>query len=278
MPKFLVQSELYRLIQRELPPDNYADGAPSAFFTTADSDSTAKVLDTFYQKMERVYDNYFPYYADESIGDWEKFVFGAEQSGLTLQERRQRVVNQLRARPSLSLWEMLTTAANFVPPGTFVQIVEWGCNEATEGWKLGVSKLGSQTVLSWGLKKIGVDGANLCPAMIGNGWRLGESPLGSGTRLGGTYSYKEITEAQMRAYVFEIRVFGYTLSEAERKSLGLLIRRKEPARSGHIIMDGLNLTAYNLTVPVLEAGQFSNVDCIAVDGTQSTGYVGRTTP
>lgn len=280
MPKFLNQQEIYRILQRELPEGVYADGAPEAFFTTADNYSTASGIASAYSKMERAYDNFWPQYADEKIDDWEIFVFNALQSGLSLAERRTRVINQLKTRPTLALWEILTTVvANFVPPGTFVQVVEWGCSDSVAyGWQLGISKLGSETVLGWGYTKVGPDGGDLCAAVIGDGWRLGQSPLGIGTRLGGSISYKDLSEAQLRAYAYEVRIFGYSLSSSERANLDLLLKRKEPARSAHIIRDGLSLVDYNLTVAVADVDQFDNVDCVAVDATQATGYAGRETP
>lgn len=278
MPKFLDQNEVYRILQRELPEDVYADGPPSAFFTTADMYATASGIASLYTRMGRVYENFWPSTADELIDQWEVFVFGSVQSGLSLAERRNRVINQLKSQPTLALWEMLTAVANFVPPGTFVQVVEFNCKDSAYGWKLGVSRLGSETALGWGYTKIGPDGADLCAFVIGDGWRLGNSQLGSGTRLGGSISYKDLSEAQLRAYGYEVRIFGYTLSASERVNLSLLMKRKEPARSAGLIRDGLSLTDYNLTVAVANVDQFDGIDCVAVDATQTTGYAGRETP
>lgn len=279
MPKFLTQQEIYRILQRELPEGVYADGPPSAFFTTADMYATASGISGLYAKMQRVYDNYFPQYADEKIEDWETFVFNKIQTGLSLPGRRTKVINQLKLRPSLSLWEILTAAANFVPVGTFVQVVEWGCRDGSAwGWKLGSSRLGSETVLGWGYSKIGPDGADLCDYVIGDGWRLGTSHLGSETRLQGSLTYDEFVGAQMRAYMYEVRIFGYSLTPQEWLDLDLLLRRKEPARSGHVVLDGLSLTTFDLTSPVTNVDQFDGVDCIAVDSSQTTGYSGRIRP
>ena len=96
MAKFLTQAETYRLIQRELPEGAYPDGEPARFYSTADSDATAKTISTLYSNMEEVGDNYFPQTAESKLDDWEIFVLGGITSGLTTTERRDAIINRPR--------------------------------------------------------------------------------------------------------------------------------------------------------------------------------------
>lgn len=116
MPKFLSVTEIYRLLQRELPEDVYADGAPDLYNTAADMCAAASGFHTAYGNLERIYENYFPQYADEKIGDWEVMVFGQLSEGsLTLQERRDRVIAKLRERNRINLWSILVDILNLLP-------------------------------------------------------------------------------------------------------------------------------------------------------------------
>jgi hypothetical protein len=277
MPKYLSAEECYRLLQRELPEGVYADGAPSGFYSTADMFSTASGIAKLYENMERIYENFFPQTADEKIVDWEVKVFGVQlDSSLSLTERRGRVINKLRSRPTLALWEILTLVAGFVPAGTFVQVIEWGCHPSVTGWKLGVSKLGLETALgNQGDVLFLGNGNDICEKMSSTGWRLGQRRLGIDTTLGIDGYYLDLSYAQIRAYTYEVRIFGYTLPANTRIQLEAELSKREPARSGHVIFENLSLTTYGLTVPVSNVDQFSLVDCITRDDTQTTGYKGR---
>lgn len=279
-PKFLSAQEVYRILQRESPEGVYADGAPGQYFTTADNFSAASGVAAIYQNLERVYENFWPQTANEKIADWENYVFGAPTSegSLSLSERRLRVINQLRARPSLALWEILTLVANLVPPGTYVQVQEVGCSPAFKGWRLGESKLNSETAFGWGYAVLGPNGADLCQFTQTNGWRLGSSSLAVTTRLKGDFGYEAVTYAQMRAYLYAVRIFGYTLTASERAALVQALRAKEPARSSRLIYENQDLADFNLTTVVNDVSQFDLVDCIKVDAASVTGYSGRTNP
>lgn len=276
MPTFLTQPQLYRVLQRELPSNVYPDGPPSAFFSTAENDSVAKVYASAYANMERIYDNQFPQHTSERINDWEITAFGKVNStGLSLAERISRILTKLQQQRSLAMWEILTLIAGYIPEGKFVQIVEWGCGEGF-GWKLGASRLGIDTVLSWGARSLLGDSDTPCEDIKNaTGWKLGKSPLGSETRLTGSLTWQLISTVQAKAYTYEIRIFDYELPAADLEELKRQLDLSEPARSGRVIFQNLQLADYMLTVPLTEVGQFSGVNCITRDSASTTGYSGR---
>lgn len=184
MSKFLTRDQIYRLLQRELPEDVYPDGQASAFFSTADMASIADVAATGYYNLSRIYDNYFPQYADEYINKWleKMFVGRSFDPGLSLQELRDRVVAKVRKQPQINLWEVLKVLAGYVPAGTYVQILE---NQSAQGgWILGESRLGIDTFLNFTHKfyEWGVTDGDYCGFLSTvTGWKLGESQLGLDT-------------------------------------------------------------------------------------------------
>lgn len=226
MPLFLTRQEIYRILQRELPDDCYADGAPSAFFTTADMASVAKTIATAYSNLERIYVNYFPQTADEKIGDWEVEVFGfVSDAVLTLQERRDRVVQKLLNRPGITKADMERAVTGEIPslgPSGF-EIIEWGCGCCGEGaWILDESELDVSTFLN-GQNLVDAVGPGLCDASPAD---YGKTPA-------------EWAEMQEEAYTFEVRIFNRVLTAAERASLDARLTAAEPARSTHVITDNL---------------------------------------
>lgn len=261
MPKFLTADEFYRILQRELPQDVYADGAPSAFFTTADNYAFAKVMQDLGDNSSRIYENYFPQTADEKISDWEITAFNEiSASGVPLQTRRDKVIAKLREEPSISLWSILTAVIGVLPPGTPVRILEWAV--ARSGWRLGVSRLGVDTRLG------GMDSVR---AIL-------ETPS--------EYCTHELTDdwvkQQKLAYTYEVRIFGYTMSAAEAAQVEKTLTQKEPARSRHFVYDGLSLAADGLVTafsPAI-ASQYYRLKEPAVysDSDSSSGYSGWRTP
>lgn len=217
MPKYLSKAEIYRLLQRELPEDVYADGPASAFYTTADHGGAASAMATTYANLERIYENYFPLTADEKIGDHEITVFGQlSQDPMTLAERRDAIVAKLRDQPTMNKFDMLTRIEALLPADTVVEIFEW-CNMPDENWTLDVSELGVDTYLGT------IDRF------------LAEEP-------GFDYCSDEVpTEAREIAFTYEVRIFEYTLSDQERQDIEDLLNLREPARSRHFIVDGLPL-------------------------------------
>lgn len=219
MPIFLSQADLYRVLQRELPEDVYADGAPSAFFSTADMNAVAKPLATAYENLERIYDNYFPQYADENVGDWEVTVFGFVSDGdLTLQQRRDRVIAKLRNRPGITRDDIFRAVTATIPElaPTGFDIIVWGCSLG--GWTLDVSELGYDTYLN-GYPRTAAVGPQLCDLTPGD--------------FGVTEA--QWIEMQTEAYTYEIRIAELELTEAQLQALDTVLTAAEPARSTHVI-------------------------------------------
>lgn len=221
MPDFLDRQRLYRALQRELPEDVYPDGAPSGFYSTADMDSVADCAATGYANLERVYENYFPQDADERIDAWEVKAFGYNlPASLTLQERRDRVVAKLRARNGISKPDIVDVVKSIIGTDKTVEIREWGC--ADGGWMLDISQLDIETILN-GQNLVDATGALLCE--------------GPPSAYGKTDA--EWAEMQEEAYTYDVLIYGYTLSAAERRTLDETLDAAEPARSTHHILDGL---------------------------------------
>lgn len=222
MPKFLSRAELYRILQRELPPDAYPDGAPSGYYSTADMDSIADGAATGYANLERVYDNYWPQTADERILDWEITAFGRFlDASLTLAERRDRVVTKIRSRKGLTIQDMIDTVQGIIGSDKLVDIAEWGCT--TGGWMLDYSQLDIETYLN-GERLVDATGEGLCDA----------NPADFGK------TEEEWQEMRTEAYTYQVNVYGYVLTAKEYNEVDLALTEAEPARSQHFIFDGLN--------------------------------------
>lgn len=283
MPTFLTREQLYRLIQRELPPGGaYPDGPATAFFSTAESDAAASGAASGYSSLERIYDNYFPQTALEKLDDWEIFTFGevasAASGSLTTDERRNRIIAKIRERKDLSLFTMLTTILDVLPDGTFVQIFE-NC-EIGSGWLLGESELGIDTYLGTFEKLLFSDESQYCNPTF-TCWALGANELGITTKLCDSVLTDEddlnafrFSIAQFMAYSFEVRVFK-ALTSTERAEILDIIDRRRPARSVGLLWDDLALEDFALITAVTDVDRFDNVNCMAKDGTSDTGYIGR---
>lgn len=222
MAKFLSRSEIYRIIQRELPPNAYPDGSPSAYFATADSDATAAVFASLYSNLQRIYDNYWPQYADEKLPDWEITVFGKNQdASLSIQERRDRLIERIRTRRRTTPSDIRAVVASVIGTDKFFEVVEWGCGGW--GWILDVSLLDISTILNT-VNRLERTGPDLC----------GKDAAWFGL------TEEEFVAMQEEAYTYEVRVYGYTLTPEERIALDEALTESEPARSRHIIADGLD--------------------------------------
>lgn len=223
MPKFLSQDEVYRVLQRELPPDDvYPDGAPSAFFSTADMYSVAKTIGDAYQSASACYIGYFPTLAPDTT-DLEYTYFGYTLDGsLSVDERRSRLLAQIRKQRRTTSQDLLNVVYTIVDASVVVELVEWSDGDA--GWMLDVSQLEISSILNEfnGVEVMGVDGCN-----IGNPANYG-------------LTADQWARLQQQAYTYEIRVYGYTLTAAQRAAIDSALNSAEPARSQHIIVDGLN--------------------------------------
>jgi hypothetical protein len=283
MPYFPIQDDVYRVLERELPPNTYIDGPPTAGYSTADMYATALTIANVYAALQVIYLNEFPQSADEYIDEWEVKEFGSViNASLSLADRQAALLRKIRSMPSITLWQVLTIVVSFLPAGVYAQIVPLGCGQDGSGWILGVSRLSSQTILGWanGLTLNNPNSLDLCTLISGSavGWRLGSSPLNVGTILTGLNSWQTISTLQKKAYTYEIRIFGYTLTGAALQGMLLAVTAAEPARSTHILRQNLSLAQFALTVPVPDVTQSSGINCITVDPTQMSGYSGLTTP
>lgn len=223
MPIFLTRNQVYRILQRELPPEDvYPDGPPTAFFSTSDNDSTAAVVAQAYSNLERIYENYFPQSADERQVDWELRTFGYELSGnLTLQERRDRVLARIRQQRRTTPGDIKAEVYTVIDSSVSVEIVEWGCGDA--GWILDVSELEISTILN-GYHRLNPTGPNLC-SLDAAGFGLTE---------------EEYLEMREEAYTYEVRIYSYTLTSDEAAALEKVLLDAEPVRSRHFVFDGLD--------------------------------------
>lgn len=221
MPTFLTREQVNRIIQRELP-DGFPDGPATAFYSTADSDATAKVISDSYQSASAIYDNYFPNYATDRQADFEKLYLGGQlDASIPLQARRDRVIAKLRSQRRTTPQDIIQTVYTVIDSSIPVQIAEYGCGCA--GWVLDVSELDISTILN-GFNNLNLVGPDLCTKDAAD---FGLTP-------------EEFAEYQKEAYFYEIRIFGYTLSEDERNALEQAVLQAEPARSQHLIVDGLD--------------------------------------
>lgn len=287
---FLDRNTIYRIIQRELPgPDVYPDGAPDAFFSTSDSMSTAIVLEGVYNAASGTYNEMFPGSSVDRIDDWCQAVFGQKfDATVTLIEKQQRVLTKLQKIPSLSTWALLTLALSYVPAGTFVRLFHFcGPNGNHGNWILGQSQLGYDTYLaSLAPAQIGIpanvldDMANeWCPFISNLHWRLGVDELGVETFLA-YLKYIDIANFQQDAYLYQVLIFNKgqpQLSAETIASMDADLSANEPGRSGHRIVQNLDINTSGLNTIDFNVGQFSGVDCAAVDPVNSpqTGYTGR---
>lgn len=223
MPKFLIQKEIYRLIQRELPEDVYPDGNPSDFKSTASVQAKAKTIETTYSNMARIYDNFFPQLADEQILDWEIKIFGFQlDSALTLQDRREAILAKIRNQSRTTPQDMVDIAHQVVPADVPVEALEWNCGG--NGWILDFSQLGISTILNGfnGLKFLG--GTELCGKTAAD-WGLSE---------------EDFEDYQNQAYSYDLKIYNYTLTAMQEEELNNRLLAGEPARSRHYIIDGLD--------------------------------------
>lgn len=275
MAQFLTRNQIYRMLQRELPEGVYADGSPSAFFTTASVDAKAKTLETAYSNLQRIYENQFPQSADERIDDWLVKMFGTTLGNLTLDEKRAKVIAKIRAQPRINLWEILTLVAGYLPEGKYVQIIEY-CNQSQSAWVLDESALGLNTIFDLPIKfaDLGVPSDQWCQFVAGLQWRLGEQQLGVNTALAPATLYVDVTNVQKQAFIYEIRIFEMALMGADLQSMEKEVIKAEPARSSHITRQNLLLSDFFLTIPVTDVDEFSKVDCITRDPSSTTGYSG----
>jgi Uncharacterised protein conserved in bacteria (DUF2313) len=233
MAIFLQAQDAYRLIQRELPEGVYADGNPSAFYTTASVYAKAVQIAKAYENLENIYINMFPQDADERLVDWEIKAFGYElDASLTLAERRQAVVDKLRQHPGINRLAISDIVLTALGPNIQFAIIDWNCMGGGGGpgvWILDESQLDINTYLGSArmsaITSFTHPGADFCTT----------DPL---SEFGITP--EEWALYQEQAYTYEVLIFSVTLTADQRSRLDTLLTEGEPARSTHIITDGVD--------------------------------------
>ncbi len=241
MPYFLTRQEIYKILQRELPDNVYPQGPPSAFYSTAENDSVAKVTATAYENLERIYDNYFPQTADEKLPDWELAVFGEQLDGslYTLAERRDLVIQRIRTRKGITVQDMIDAVKSIIGSDKNVEIGER--NAHTGAWRLGASKLGKETFLrKWygGFPNLyGPDACDRTAAEFG-------------------LTEEELLSYRRQAYLYDVRIIGYTPTADELNRIDLILKKSEPARSDHNILPNYStvVTKKNWSLGVSKLG------------------------
>lgn len=234
MAIFLTAQQSYRLIQRELPEGVYPDGSPSGFFSTASVFSKAKTLETLYSNLNRIYQNMFPQSADEKQLDWEIKAFGYYlDSSLSLEDRQKMVVNKLRQHPGINRKAIEDIVRTIIGTDVTFIVIDWNCDDhgvsnGTGLWVLDESQLDIDTYLG-GARMSDVT-SNLFPGstMCTNEPQFNKTD-------------EEWALMQEQAYTYEILIYNFTLTAQQRIDLDAALTRGEPARSQHVITDGLDI-------------------------------------
>lgn len=284
MPTFLTQTQVYDIINRELPEGLFAySPSPNKFYITSELDSYAKTIADTYSTMQNIYKNMFITTADDKLVDFELMYFNRRSAGdLTNDERRARILAKIRSQAFVSIWDILTFVCSYVPIGTYVQILESGNPYGVGSWLVGYSEIGMNTILGDASPQ-SLIGEN-ADLVWTRGWVYGD-PLPSGVSADPLITQAAVTSMRNTAYSYEIRIFDYEITGDLLTNFELDLQQIEPARSQHYLYQNLNLSDYYLTIDVNNVDQFTkvlyqgnniHVDCIALDDTQLTGYKGRT--
>ncbi len=255
MPIFLTQDQIYRILQREQPPEAYPDGAPSAFFSTADQYSVAKVASDAYSNLNLIYDNYFPQFAVQRVADWEITVFGTLGNALRqTSDRLQDVVNHFRIQEVPSVAGIKAALTRLF---ALADLIQEGNTVVTPDWLLEFNYLDVDTYL--GYRDPNIPYVSLTFELVtwgcsygGGAWRLDESYLDVDTYLVGMdpiygvgldcdldyaalgLTLEELEAIQETAYTYEVRIIG-NAEQVFLDVLEALLNRLEPARSRHYI-------------------------------------------
>lgn len=124
MAYFLTQEDIYKILQQELPENVYPEGSPSKYYSTAENDSVAKTLSSAYDTLESIYLNEFPLTTtEEKINSLEVAYFNEIFSGLTLQQRIDKVIAKVRAIQDLSLWQIQIILCGLLP-NTWIEVIQ----------------------------------------------------------------------------------------------------------------------------------------------------------
>lgn len=211
-------------MQRLLPPFVFPDGAPSAFFHTAEMDSYAKVMRHAYKNQSAIYANFFPQTCDENtINLYELKYFGKlGSSSLTLAQRQALVIQKIQSARGITK-QIIRNVVNYTIPGLSFEIAVWIFGQGEGGWVLDVSQLDIETYLNTDAQYALPVGPQLCS----------QGPADWGM------TPQQWADLQTYAYTYEVRIYGYTLTPQQYSELDAALSANEPARSTHVINSGL---------------------------------------
>lgn len=251
MPTYLTQEQIYRLIQREMPEDLYADGAESDYVTTADLSSVAKCLASTYTTMQTISLNHFPQTADEKIADWEVTCFEKIHTGaITLAERQAKILSFLRAENNVSYWTILTSIIALVPAGIVVEVRP----RTYVGDPVTADLKGVNSDLVWA-----------------PGWVSGDpAPAGVTVTDDIRNNYSDLLAVRTQAYRYNVIVWGGSISTELQTIIDDTLTQIEPARCAH----DLSFYAGALPAGTIEVDVYNAEYSKAAyaDPTSNTGY------
>lgn len=215
MAKFLTQSEIYKLLQRELPENLYYQGPPSQSYSGAELDSTAKVLRQIYSQAESIYHNMFPTTVDEQLNEWEIKCFGTtDASGKSTSERVGSILAHLRSSANLSTWDLLVGIAS-IAVGTYVEIIQ------------------NNELYYFG--SIDCRGEN-ADEIWGPDWYLGKPlPENAFAEPYILNSQAQLLALRERAFGYIVKVYSTALSDRLKADIETFITKSEASRSAHVV-------------------------------------------
>lgn len=253
MPKFLTADEVYRILQREAPDDIYPDGAPSAYFSTAENYAVASGIGDAYANLARIYANFWPLSADERINDWAITAFGYElDSALSLDAQRQLINARMIAKKGTRNSDLVEVVKSIIGEDKIVEIAAWG--SADGGWILDDNQLGITTIFNNGprLRAVGPDICEKTAAQLG-------------------LTDQQLFDIRQEAYTYSVLIYGYTLSAAERAKIDSDLTIYELARDEHFIFDGLDpANQIHFVLPVIDGGDANSIFTVGIDGGSAT--------
>lgn len=249
MAHFMTKAELYRLLHRESPPDVYPDGEGSRYVSTAETDSVADACQKTYATMEQIYNNLFVVTSDERIADFEISYFGTISVGLTLEERRARILAKIRSQNDMSRWALLTQVAALVP-GVIVNLIEGHTLDNLQSYDI----RGTDADLVWGPD-----------------WTAGD-PAPAGVTVTTELRNNEAALLAIRniVYRYYVVIFSDALTQSTKDLLDETLTYGEPARSAHtfIYFNGTDVPLANTLGPI---GQFDGYHAVRQDPTELVG-------
>lgn len=196
--------------------------------SSADIRAQMTLLAVAYANLTLIYFNKFAQNAtDDTIGRWEKQVFGVLQdSSQPLSVRVANVVAQISSNAGISgpAIETLLTPL-FANASLAFSVAPWNGTGGEGGWILGQTALGAETYVN----KIdpNLPSAN---APLTNALDYAASGL----------TLAQLQDIQAVAYTYDVRIYGNADSTFLAK-LDVLLTRIEPARSAHNVLNNCPL-------------------------------------